>query len=286
MPNRDFNKWFATFQTTNRTFSYWVNFEKVLKNADSVKVELNILNSLIGSRNIEKEFIEIIRKYPECLKCIPLLLAIRSSEIEHIEGIYKFTERSAQSEFFNEQSKYIEFMDKTGLFAIMQNRTVKNLYDYVVGIEVGLDTNARKNRGGALMARIVSDYFDDNGIAYEKELTTVKIEKNFGIDLSPITNSGKSIKRFDFVVHNGGVVYGIEVNFYSSQGSKLNETARSYKEIAVRSRSIPNFEFVWITDGVGWKGAKNNLQETFDNFENIYNISDLQRGEFYKQINK
>jgi type II restriction enzyme len=282
--SRDFTKWLSTFQNTNRTFAYWVDFAKVLNNADSVKIELNILNSLIGSADIKNDFVDIIKKYPECLKCVPLLIAVRGSEVEQAEGIFEFSEKIAKTSFASDSTKYIEFMEKVGLFSLMENRKIKNLYDYVVGIEVGLDTNARKNRGGNLMSKIVSDYFDNNKIKYETEVYTHDLEKRFGLDLSPITNSGQASKRFDFIVEKNGTIYGIEVNFYSGGGSKLNETARSYKEIATASKNIKNFEFVWITDGAGWNSAKRNLKETFDILDNIYNIADMKSGDLARLL--
>jgi type II restriction enzyme len=284
MGKRDFDKWFATFQSTNRTFSYWVDFDKVLENADGVKIELNILNALIGSADIENDFVDVIEKYPECLKCVPLLIAVRGSEIEQVEGIYNFSEQFAKTCFVSNQAQYVEFMEKVGLFDIMKNRKVKNLYDYVIGVEVGLDTNARKNRGGDLMTKFVSDYFDANNIKYEKEVYSYDLETRFMLDLSSITNNGQSCKRFDFIVKKNGIVFGIEVNFYSSSGSKLNETARSYKEIAVASKNIKNFQFVWITDGAGWNNAKNNLKETFDILDDIYNIADIQNCKLAKLL--
>jgi type II restriction enzyme len=284
--SRNFNDWFATFQNTNRTFSYWVDFEKILNNADSFKVELNILNSLIGSANIENDFVNLVIKYPETLQCIPLLIAVRGLEIEQMEGIFDFSENFAKINFRREQVKYVEFVRKTGLFALIEKRKIKNLYDYVVGIEVGLDTNARKNRGGELMSTIVCNYFDKQKIKYEKEITTQYLEQRFDLDLSPITNNGKASKRFDFVIENKGIIYGIEVNFYSSGGSKLNETARSYKEIALAAKQIKNFKFVWITDGAGWKAARRNLQETFDVLPEMFNIKDLKDGQILNLLRR
>jgi len=282
--NRNFDLWLASFQNTNRTFSYWVDFDKVIKHADAMKVELNILNSLIGSTNIEREFVEIITKYPAALRCIPLLIAVRGLELKQIEGVFCFSEKFAKTDFHKEQTKYIEFMKEVGLFDLIKNRKIKNLYDYVVGIEVGLDTNARKNRSGNIMSKIVSNYFDKQKITYEKEVTTQDLEKRFHLDLSPITNSGQASKRFDFVIENKGIIYGIEVNFYSGGGSKMNETARSYKEISLASKNIANFKFVWITDGAGWKSAKQNLKETFDILPELFNIRDLNSGRFLELL--
>ena len=75
-------------------------------------------------------------------------------------------------------------------------------------------------------------------------------------------------------------IYAIETNFYASGGSKLNETARSYKLIAEEAKHIPNFKFIWITDGGGWKRSRRNLEETFNVLEDIYNIADMEKGIF------
>ncbi len=275
--NRDFDKWLKTFRKTNRTYKYWVDFDKVLVNANKLKVELNILNSLIGSDNIEQDFDKIIIEYPKCLQVIPLLLAIREKNNQVVQSDYQFDFKK-ENDYFGNKIKYLNFLRQTGLFDLIENRKIKNLYDYVIGVEVGLDTNARKNRGGKIMAEIIAGYFKSRDIEYQEEIYASDLEKRYGLDLSTITNNGQADKRFDFVVFKNNIVYGIEVNFYSSGGSKLNETARSYKEITLASEKIDNFKFVWITDGQGWNNAKRNLKETFDVLDDIYNLNDLENG--------
>ncbi len=175
-------------------------------------------------------------------------------------------------------------MQKTGLFDLISKHLINNLVDYATGIETGLDSNGRKNRGGHLMENLVENYLQRAGfqknISYYKELTIKKITENWNIDLSAISNQGKTVKRFDFVVKTADNLYAIETNFYASNGSKLNETARSYKNIALEAKSIPNFTFIWITDGKGWETARHNLEETFDILPTLYNISDLENNIF------
>lgn len=242
-----------------------------------MKIELNILNSLIGSNNIEYDFRNIVSKYPETLKCIPILLAKRESEIliRTPEKEYNFNFKKMNYSV----DEYIEFMDKNGLFNLLKNHLVNNLVDYLTGVEVGLDSNARKNRTGHTMEDLVEQYIIQAGFiknsTYFKEMYKTDIEKKWGIDLSAISNNGKTEKRFDFVIKTNDQIYGIEVNFYSGGGSKLNETARSYKNIALEAEGIDGFSFIWFTDGEGWHSAKRNLQETFDVMDNIYNINDL-----------
>lgn len=277
---RDFNTWFASFRQSIADYKYYVDFEKVFSNVDAIRIPLNILNSLIGTKNIEEDFRTILNKYPETLKCIPILLAKRESEIIAMDD-------EGQIDFhFNEANQtveeYVKFMRKTGLFDLIENHIVNNLVDYVTGVETGLDTNGRKNRGGHLMEDLVEGFLCKaglrKGVSYFKEMYIYKIEEKWDINLSSISNNGSAEKRFDFVVKGNDVVYGIETNFYTSSGSKLNETARSYKTITLETKGLDYFNFVWFTDGLGWVNARNNLKETFDVLENLYNIADLEKG--------
>ncbi|MBO7061653.1 MAG: type II restriction endonuclease [Fibrobacter sp.] len=278
MAKRNFINWLKTFRESIATYSYYVDFNKVFRNVDSIKIELNILNSLIGSKNIKQDFESILVKYPEVVKCIPVLLAVRSMEIpisdENGMFVYEF------GGMVYDSSVYSEFMEKSGLFDLMQNHLIGNLVDYVTGVETGLDSNGRKNRGGHLMEDLVELFIKKAGFKkdknYFKEMYVSDISKKWNIDLSAISNQGKMEKRFDFVVKTDKKIYAIETNFYGSGGSKLNETARSYKTIAIEAKTIPNFEFVWFTDGIGWASAKNNLEETFDVLEHIYCINDME----------
>ena len=277
---RNFNEWLSKFKTSISNYTYYVDFEKIYKNVEKVKVELNILNSLIGSKNIEEEFQNILIKYPETLECIPLLLAVRSKEIfvkdEINEYLFKF------DKMVYSMKDYVRFMKESGLFDLLQNHIINNLYDYVLGIEVGLDSNGRKNRGGHLMEDLVESYIVKAGykkdVNYFKEMYLNDIENKWNLDLSEISSNNISTKRFDFVIKTDKQVYVIETNFYSSGGSKLNETARSYKMLAQESKKVDGITFVWFTDGTGWINARKNLEETFNELETIYNIDDLENG--------
>ena len=280
MANRDFMTWLSGFRDSIADYGYYIDFEKVHRNVEGIKVELNILNSLIGSKNIEADFEVLLGKYPEILKCIPLLLAVRANEIYAIDGDGEFTYEFKKPNLSAEQYKV--FMRKTGLFDLMANHIVNNLVDYATGVETGLDSNGRKNRGGHLMENLVESFIKKAGFikdeTYFKEMYIHQITEKWDIDLSAISNQGKMEKRFDFVIKTDNMIYGIETNFYGSGGSKLNETARSYKTLALETDTIGGFTFVWFTDGNGWTSARNNLEETFDVMEHIYSIKDLENG--------
>jgi type II restriction enzyme len=277
---RNFTDWLSRFRESISDYSYYADFAKVHRNVDAIKVELNILNSLIGSANIEADFDALVVKYPETLKCVPLLLAVRANEIYAIDGDGEFRYNFTRPNQTPEQ--YREFMRKTGLFDLMERHIVHSLVDYATGVETGLDSNGRKNRGGHLMENLVESHLQKAGFVkekdYFKEIRISDIEAKWGVDLSAISNDGKTEKRFDFIVKTAATIFGIETNFYSGGGSKLNETARSYKTLALEAAHINGFEFVWFTDGKGWTSARHNLEETFDIMEHVYNIDDLDKG--------
>lgn len=277
---RNFNEWLGEFRESIADYGYYINFPKIHKNVDAIKIELNILNALVGSQNIEQEFDDLIAKYPETLKCIPILLAVRSNEIYAIDEDGEYNYNFSKINYSAEQ--YQVFMQKTGLFDLIANHIISNLVDYATGVETGLDSNGRKNRGGHLMENLVEGYIQKAGYVkgkdYFKEMNLSKIESKWDIDLSAISNQGKAEKRFDFVIKTDNNIYGIETNFYGSGGSKLNETARSYKTLALEAKTIDGFKFAWFTDGKGWNSARNNLEETFDVLDDVYNINDLESG--------
>lgn len=276
MGQRDYSAWRKTFRSSIADYKYYTDFNKVVENANKYKVELNILNSLIGSDNIEQEFLKLLKEYPKVLNVIPVLLAKRESEIFAMDSDGSFNYDFKKSNQTPEQ--YAAFMRKTGLFDLISKHLVNNLYDYILGIETGLDSNARKNRGGHLMEDLVEEYIKKTGFEYHKEMRDSEILRKYGIDLTKLTNNGDVTKRFDFVIKTQNYVYGIETNFYNSSGSKLNETARSYKMLAIEANNHSKFRFIWITDGEGWKDADKNLKETFDVLENLYCINDLENG--------
>lgn len=283
---RNFEAWISTFKDSIATWNYYVDFNKVYRNVDAVKVELHLLNSLINSKDIENDFKKLVADYPKVLRAIPILVAKREHEIKitEIEGSFNFNFDKPNYSI----NEYCLFMKKSGLFDLLQNHLISDLTDYVKGIEVGMDTNGRKNRTGHIMEDMVEGYILKAGFikdsTYFKEMYKSDIERLFSIDLSSISNDGKSEKRFDFVLKTPTCVYAVETNFYGSSGSKLNETARSYELLAMQSKNIKGFKFVWFTDGNGWHSAKNNLRQTFDVLDDLYCINDLENGIISEKI--
>lgn len=279
MNKRNFDEWLKKFRMSISGYGYYVDFNKVIGNVENIKVELNILNSLIGSKNIEDDFEMILKRYPETLKCIPILLAVRQNKIfaqdEDGAFLYDFNKGNYEIE------QYKIFMRKTGLFNLLQNNLINNLVDYVYGVETGLDSNGRKNRGGHQMENLVESYIQKSTVKeYYKEMYLSDIEDKWNVNLAALSNDGKARKRFDFVVKTENMIYAIETNFYGGTGggSKLNETARSYKMISQESDTVDGFTFVWFTDGTAWRSAKGNLRETFEVMEHIYSIDDMENG--------
>lgn len=279
---RDFEQWLNTFTDNINDYGYYISFDNVYNNTNEFKVELCMLNSLIGSKNIKQDFKDLVTKYPDCLKAIPLLLAVRDNVIAITDGEKRYNYNFKNMNYDIDQ--YCEFMDRTGLFDFISSHVVGSILDVGYGVNIGLDSNGRKNRGGHLMEDVVEVFIKKSGFiknkTYFKEMYLADVEEKWGYDLSNISADGTSTKRFDYVVRPEGSseVYICECNCYSSSGSKLNETARSFKQIAIEASTIPHVHFVWFTDGAGWLKTKRNLKETYDVLDDIYNINDMKNG--------
>lgn len=260
-----FEEFISQLTETNATLDYFTDFNKIKKNINKIAIKLNQLNYLIGQTDLKKAIKEIYEENPKTFDVLGILIAIRNNK--GTKTLNKNGQVVEIDSYFNSPESIYEFIEETGLIDIFKNKDIKNLVDYVFGIEVGLDTNARKNRGGKNMSKAVSLIFDKEQIYYKKEVEST--------EFPDILSLGVDIKRFDFVIKTNRKTYLIETNFYNSSGSKLNETARSYSDLAIKINQYKNYEFVWITDGVGWLAAKNKLEEAFNIIPNVYNLKTL-----------
>ena len=270
---KDFEKFMSQLQETNQTLDFFCDFDKISQNVEDIKLSLCMLNSLIGSSDMRKSVETIWNRDKTAFSVMDILIAVRS------EGKKKILDNLGKcvvlDSLFESVDGVMEFLNTTGLTEIFQSKKINDLVDYVFGIETGLDTNARKNRSGHVMEDMVARIFDKNGVGYRKEV--------YSSEWPSITEVlGDDEKRFDFVIQTIEKIYLIEVNFYSSGGSKLNEVARSYSDIAPKITSVNGFGFVWITDGIGWKSAKNKLQEAYSIIPNIFNLTSV--NDFIKEV--
>lgn len=271
--NKDFDKFMSQLQETNQTLDFFCDFDKIESNVNDIKLSLCMLNSLIGTTDLRKSVETIWNRDRTAFSVMDILIAVRSG------GKKVILDSSGQSvildSLFISVDGVIEYLERTGLADILRQKKINDLVDFVFGIETGLDSNARKNRNGHVMEKMVATIFDNNNISYRKEVYSTEWA-NLQVVL------GDDEKRFDFVIETSVETYLIEVNFYSGGGSKLNEVARSYSDISPKINSVPGFEFVWITDGVGWKSAKNKLQEAYSIIPKIYNLTNIDT--FIKEI--
>lgn len=263
---KDFNLFMSQLRETNQTLDFFCDFDKISQNVEDIKLSLCMLNSLIGSTDMRKSVETIWNRDKSAFNVMDILIAVRS------EGKKKILDAMGNcvvlDSLFESVDGVMEFLDNTGLTEVFQSKKINDLVDYVFGIETGLDTNARKNRSGHVMEGMVARIFDENGIDYRQEV--------YSSEWPEITKVlGDDEKRFDFVVETKNKTYLFEVNFYSGGGSKLNEVARSYSDIAPKINSVPGFEFVWITDGIGWNSARNKLQEAYSIIPSVYNLTNI-----------
>ena len=268
-----FKTFLSQLSKTNATLDYFVDFNKVTRNVHKIAIKLNQLNYLIGKENIEEAINELYEENPKVFEVLDILIAVRNKKTKTFNnnGIIVSLEG-----YFSSPKGILEYIHETRLEEVFKNKEITNLVDYVFGIEVGLDTNARKNRGGKNMSKAVSLFFDRGGIFYKTEVNSTLF-----LDIESL---GVDVKRFDFVIKTKKKTYLIETNFYNTGGSKPNEVARAYSEVAPKINQYENYEFVWITDGQGWFKAKNKLEEAFNTIPSIYNLTTLSK--FVEKVKK
>jgi type II restriction enzyme len=263
--SEQFRIFLSQLSETNATLDYFTDFGKIITNINKISIKLNQLNYLIGKEDLGKAIDELFQENPKVFEVLDILIAVRKKDNKKI--IHSSGKIILIDTFFHSPVTILEYIESTGLADIFKNKNVTNLVDYVFGIEVGLDTNARKNRGGDNMSKAVSLIFDNAEVFYKKEVSNTVYPEIIGF--------GADVKRFDFVIKTNVKTYLIETNFYNGGGSKLNETARSYSIVAPKINQYKKYEFVWITDGQGWHSAKNKLEEAFIIIPHLYNLTTL-----------
>ncbi len=263
--SEQFKIFLSQLSETNATLDYFTDFKKVKVNVNKIAIKLNQLNYLIGKENLKEAIKELYEENPKVFDVLDILIAIRKNK--EAKTFNNKGDIVLLDAYFSSTETIYEYIEKTGLGEIFRSKDITNLVDYVFGIEVGLDTNARKNRGGENMSKAVSQFFDQAKIFYKKEVSNTTFPE--------IVSLGADVKRFDFVIKTKLKTYLIETNFYNSGGSKLNETARSYSDVAPKINQYEAFEFVWITDGQGWLSAKNKLEEAYNIIPSMYNLTTL-----------
>lgn len=271
---------------TIKSWDFFVAWEKVMNKVGSIEVILNILNYLIGKKNIKEEFKILIDRYPEIVEVLPILLALREKSVKVLEpfedNVFNYKEYTfhKKKEYSPDEIELLaQFAEKTGLLAMFEKKNIKSIVDYVIGVEVGLDTNARKNRSGTAMEMITELFIKkictENNYRYISQATSHKIEAVLGYKVSV----DKSERSFDFAIDNGAKLYLVEANYYSGGGSKLKSVAGEFTTLFnFLKKETPEHGFIWITDGIGWKTAEKPLREAFDKVDYILNLNMVQSG--------
>jgi len=268
-----FNQFMSQLRETNATLDFYCDFPKIARNVADIEISLNTLNYLIGKENLREAVEALWNRDKRVFDVMDILIATRKKD----DKKYIDNDGSMHSihSLFGSVDGVMKFIKGTGLDKVFKNKDVKDLVDYVFGVETGLDTNARKNRSGEITETLVARIFDNAGIKYREQVSS----KEFP-DISAVL--GADQKVFDFAISTKGKTYLMEVNFYSGGGSKLNEVARSYTDVAPKVNGVTGFEFVWITDGIGWNSARNKLEEAFAAIPSIYNLTTI--SEFIERV--
>ena len=261
----NFEIFLSQLKETNATLGFFTDFSKVSSSVAKIEVKLNQLNYLIGKDNLHAAVELVYNENPKAFEVLDILVAVRKKDKKLV--LNEKLQPVLLESYFNDVDSIYTYIEGTGLGDLFRSKKITNLVDYVFGVEVGLDTNARKNRSGKLMAEAVAKVFTEANVVYEEEVSSTTFNDLKGL--------GKDLKRFDFVIRKKDKIFLIETNFYNDGGSKPNEVARSYSDIAPKINANKKYEFVWITDGQGWLSAKNKLEEAYGIIPRVYNLTTL-----------
>ncbi|MCL2672894.1 MAG: type II restriction endonuclease [Alphaproteobacteria bacterium] len=276
-PDEVFAHLIANLKPTIKSWDYFVNWAKVIKNYHDVETSLNLLNTLIGKDDVEAAAANLLKEYPKVISIVPDLLAYREKKLNLLTDIKNFTYENYDFSKPMDVPKAVRFLKETGFLKLVSNKTLKSIPDYFIGLEVGLDTNGRKNRSGTTMENLIEFFVKDicarNEYEYMTQATADKIHKRWSKKITV----HKSSKRVDFAINTPNKLFLIETNFYGGGGSKLKSTAGEYTD-AYKQWTKDGHQFIWITDGLGWGKTQLPLRDTFDTTDYILNIDMVQKG--------
>ena len=270
---KNFDLFISQLAETNATLDFYTDFSKIRENVRSIEIKLNTLNYLIGKMDLDAAVKELWNNDKRVFSILDILIATRKEQNKkYLDDMGK---PHLIHELLGSYEGVIKFLKETGMAEVLQNKDIKNLVDYVFGVEAGLDTHARKNRSGDITELLLHRILTANGIEHRMEVYShefPELQKALGADE----------KRFDFVIETKRCTYLIEVNFYNGGGSKPNEVARAYRELSPIVNKVDGFEFIWVTDGQGWNSARNKLEEAYNEIDRMYNFESL--GDFLKEV--
>ncbi len=270
---KNFSIFMSQLAETNATLDFYTDFSKIRENVRSMEIKLNTLNYLIGKQDLESAVKELWDNDKRVFSILDILIATRKEQNKkYLDDMGK---PHLIHELLNSYEGIMKFLNETGLADVLKDKNIKNLVDYVFGVEAGLDTHARKNRSGDITELLLHRILTANGVEHRMEVYShefPELQKALGADE----------KRFDFMIKTKQCTYLIEVNFYNGGGSKPNEVARAYRELSPIVNKVDGFEFVWVTDGQGWNSARNKLEEAYNEIDRMYNFESL--GNFIEEI--
>lgn len=261
------NDFLNTLLASNHTYEFYVNWEKVYDNLKGHVVEISILNSLnkVSEDELEDNFYQILVNYPEVVPILPTILAIRDKKVP----IFSIADKSSKIINFSKNNfdldEIFEFSQETGLLNLFNN--IDDLYSYLVGTEVGLDTNARKNRSGSIFEDAVGSLLEEK----------LKDKSEYSFLEEEYVSQVHRNKRFDYVIFKNNVPkFVFECNFYNSTGSKPIEVAHAYANLQ-NDIDTTDLIFIWVTDGQGWNKMFTTLMNVAEDIDFIVNYNMLNK---------
>ena len=280
-----FESFVETLRPSLKLWDYFVNWDKVFRNTREIEIHLNLWNFLLGKDDFDTEFEVLLTQHPQIVRALPSMVVRDGSGSSSFDIIENIDDPTAPELSFNFgqpanspelRRAALQFVKQSGLVRLFAKDGVKNLVDFVLGVEAGVDSNARKNRSGTSMEKVVGAYLsaftEARNLEFIEQATPRAIKAKWGISV-PVD---KSSRRFDFAICDGTKLVLMEVNFYSGGGSKLKATAGEYVGLGELLK-VPQVEFVWVTDGIGWLTTLLPMKAAYEKLDFVWNLHWLGR---------
>ena len=248
-------EYLSSIELTNIEIKDLIDHKKIIEYVKKQEVKLNTLNYIID--NSEEKIINKIKflfneEDQNVFQVLPFLLAIKHEDISKNKKIFLKSDQETVDlkKLIQTEEGVLKVFKESGLLEFILQGKIKNFVDYLTGVEVGKDTNARKNRYGKKfensVEKIINQHFGND--------PNIKIDKQVKVKNTDLNKTLIKVKKLDFIITNlrNQKTVLIETSHYNGSGSKINETGKSYLELINEINEYQaNHQFLWIADGNG-----------------------------------
>lgn len=258
----------------------FVDWNSINGKIKTLRREIALIESIDKSEPLN-DLKEILLTNSNALDVLKLLIAhtpdrVFFSDGRHIDFIEDKKKIAAGDK--KRASEIAKIFKEIGLFEFLNE--VRSVRDVVKGVLIGLQPNSRKSWRGLIFEERIKNML---------EKVLVSVEATTGIRLSYKSQVTIDLiqgqKVLDYMLFNGNEpTAAIEVNFYSTSGSKPSEVLeRAYPDLE-RNLKKSKIPLIVISDGIGWLKMQKSIERALGLLSNLMTIKQAEEGMLEKII--